>query len=362
MNQFSKLMKKYLKVSNFEGQSIYVGIDCHLRSWKITIRCDEFELSTFNQEPSTIRLVKHLKSNYLGAVFKCVYEAGFSGFWLQRELEHYGIECIIAHPADIPTMDKEKKQKSDKIDSRKLSRSLKNNEIEGIYVPPIELQEAKSLLRSRVKVVNDLVRVKNRIKFFLMYYGISLDNYADRTWSRKFIKELRAVTLKTASGQIALNTYLEELDFLNQQRKLLDKAIIELSRTEQFKKEVGLLLGVPSIGLNTAMTFLSEIGDIKRFKNLDQLCCYFGLIPNTHSSGDNDRVGRNTRRGNKFLKHVIIECAWTAIRKDTGLYLYYKKQISRLEPNKAIIKVAKKLLNRIKLVLSENIEYQVGIA
>ena len=307
MHQFSKLMKKkYLKVLNFEGQIIYIGIDCHLRSWKVTIRSDEFELHTFNQEPNTERLVKHLENNYPGAVFKCVYEAGFSGFWLQRELEQHGIECIIAHPADIPTMDKEKKQKSDKIDSRKLSRSLKNNEIEGIYVPSIELQEAKSLLRSRVKVVNDLVRVKNRIKFFLMYYGISLDNYADRNWSGKFVKELQAVKLETASGQVALTTYLEELDFLNQQRKLLDKAIMELSKTERFRKEVRLLLGVPSIGLNTAMTFLSEIGDIKRFRTLDQLCCYLGLIPNTYSSGENDRVGRNTRRGNKYLKHVIL--------------------------------------------------------
>lgn len=361
MDQFSKLMKKYLKVLNFESQTIYVGIDCHLKSWKVTIRTEEFELSTFSQDPNTEKLVKHLKKNFPGAVFKCVYEAGFSGFWLQRELEHHGIECIIAHPADIPTMDKEKKQKSDKIDSRKLSRSLRNNEIEGIYIPSVDLQEAKSLLRSRVKIVTDLTRVKNRIKFFLMYYGISTDSYADRNWSKKFIDELYSIKLKTVSGQVALNTYLKELDFLTQQRKQLDKAIVELSKTKQFIDNVNLLLKVPSIGITTAMTLLSEIGDIRRFRTLDQLCCYFGLIPNTHSSGENDRVGRNTRRGNKFLKYVIIECAWMAIRKDTGLYLYYKKQISRIEPNKAIIKVAKKLLNRIKLVLTEQIEYQVGI-
>ena len=195
-----------------------------------------------------------------------------------------------------------------------------------------------------------------------MYYGISLDSYANRNWNRQFIKDLYSIELETTSGQIALDAYLAELDFLNQQRKHLDKAIVELSRTEQFKYNVDLLLKVPSIGINTAMTLLSEIGDIKRFRTLDQLCCYFGLIPNTHSSGENDRVGRNTQRGNKFLKHVIIECAWTAIRKDTGLLLFYKKQIARMEPNKAIIKVAKKLLNRIKLVLKEQIEYKIGLA
>jgi transposase len=354
--------KKYLKVLNFNGQDIYVGIDVHLKSWKVTIRTEEFELKTYSQDPKIDVLVNHLKINYPGANFICVYEAGFSGFWLQRELESHGIKCLIAHPADIPTMDKEKKQKSDKVDSRKLSRSLKNNEIEGIYIPSVELQEAKSLLRSRVKIVNDLTRIKNRIKFFLMYYGISLESYADRNWSKKFILELKSIRLKTESGQISIHTYLCELEFLIQQKKQLDKAINTVSKSSQFKDNVNLLLKIPSIGIVTAMTLLSEIGDIKRFRTLDQLCCYFGLIPNTHSSGENDRVGRNTKRGNKFLKHIIIECAWTAIRKDSGLYLYYKHQIARMEPNKAIIKVAKKLLNRIKLVLTEQVEYQVGIA
>ncbi len=300
-------MKK-LKLLNFEGQTIYVVIDVHLKSWKITIRTEEFELKTFNQSPDVKGLAKHLFTNYPGARFKCVYEAGFSGFWLQRELTKAGIECIVVHPADIPTMDKEKKQKSDAIDSRKLSRSLKNNEIAGIYIPSVEIQEAKSLLRSRVKIVTDLVRVKNRLKFFLMQY------------------------------------------------------IKELGRSSFFKKNVDLLLKIPSIGINTAMTFLSEIGEIKRFRSLDQLCCYFGLIPTTHSSGEKDNVGRNTRRGNKYLKHKIIECAWVAIRKDPGLLMYYKNQVNRMESNKAIIKVARKLLNRIKLVLTENIEYQLGLA
>lgn len=333
-----------------------------MKSWKITIRSEEFELKTFNQSPGVKGLAKHLFTNYPGARFKCVYEAGFSGFWLQRELTKVGIECIVAHPADIPTMDKERKQKSDAIDSRKLSRSLKNNELTGIYIPSVELQEAKSLLRSRVKIVTDQVRVKNRIKFFLMHYGICLENYSDKHWGKKFVSELKQVKMKTIAGQYSFAAYIKELEFLEQQKKELDKAIKELSGSPVFKKNVELLLKVPSIGMNTAMTLLSEIGDIKRFRSLDQLCCYFGLIPNTHSSGEKDSVGKNTRRGNKYLKQKIIECAWVAIRKDPGLLMYYKNQITRMESNKAIIKIARKLLNRVKLVLTERIEYQLGLA
>ena len=72
-------MKK-VKLLNFNGQTIYVGIDVHLRSWKVTIRSDEFELKTFNQSPEVKSLVNHLVTNYPGARFKCVYEAGFFRF------------------------------------------------------------------------------------------------------------------------------------------------------------------------------------------------------------------------------------------------------------------------------------------
>ena len=342
-------MKK-VKLANFNGHNIYIGIDCHLKSWKVTIYSDEFELTTFSQDPEPGILIQYLNKHFPGAIIRCVYEAGFSGFWMQREFEKNGIECIIAHPADIPTMDKERKQKSDKIDSRKLSRSLKNNEIEGIYVPSVAMQEGKSLVRTRERIVSNIVRVKNRIKFFLMYHGIKLNTYGERNWGKKFMNELRSVKLQTPAGQFALETYINELLFLIQQEKELKKQIKSLSTEPTFSSNVKLLKTVPSIGITTAMILLSEIDNIKRFKTLNQLCNYFGLIPNTHGSGEKENVGRNTKRGNKFLKYIIIECAWTAIRKDPGLLMYYKNQIVNKEPNKAIIKVARKLLNRIKLV------------
>ena len=66
------------KLLNLKGQIIYVGIDVHLRSWKVTIRSEELELKTFSQSPDVKGLVNHLVTNYPGARVKCVYEAGFS--------------------------------------------------------------------------------------------------------------------------------------------------------------------------------------------------------------------------------------------------------------------------------------------
>jgi len=89
------------------------------------------------------------------------------------------------------------------------------------------------------------------------------------------------------------------------------------------------------------MVILTELGDIKRFKNLDNLCSFIGLTPMTNSTGENERIGDITLRRNKILRTAIIESSWIAIRNDPALMLAYQKLIKRMEPQKAIIRIAK---------------------
>ncbi len=96
---------------DFSGQKIFCGIDVHKKSWKVSIRTDQMELKTFSQEPSVKTLDNFLKQNYPSATYKIVYEAGFCGYGYQRAFKEKGIDCIIVHPADVPTMDKEKQRK-----------------------------------------------------------------------------------------------------------------------------------------------------------------------------------------------------------------------------------------------------------
>jgi transposase len=147
-------------LKDFSGESLYVGIDSHLKSWKVTLMCDELELMNFTQEPDGKKLASFLRKHYPGAAYKCVYEASFGGFNAQRLLVSEGISCMVIHPADVPTTDKEKRQKSDRIDSRKLARGLKNGDFKPIYVPDVQLQQDRSLLRIYDKVTRDISRVK----------------------------------------------------------------------------------------------------------------------------------------------------------------------------------------------------------
>jgi transposase len=349
------------KLLNFTDKPIYIGLDVHKKSWSVTLHSDEFELKTFTQPPKPDVLANYLNQHYPGAQFKALYEAGFSGFWVQRELSKLGICCHVIHPADVPTSDKEKRQKADKIDSRKLSRACKAEDYKAIYIPSEAQQEERNLLRARQKIIKDITRVKNRIKFYLMYQGVETTNFKSRKWTKEYVSFIRGIKLTTPSGTLALQTSIEEMENLEKQAANLDLEVKKLSKTDRYKENADLLRSVPSIGIISAMTLLTEIGDIKRFKTFDELCSFFGLIPNTHSSGEKSRVGHMTRRGNNLLKSILIECSWIAIRNDPALLQCYKELTVRMNGNKAIIRIARRLLSRINHVLIKKEKYQTGI-
>lgn len=349
--QFTKL--------DFSGQNIYIGLDTHLKSWHVSILGEHLSHKSFSQPPEAKILRNYLDKHFPSANYKCVYEAGFAGFSVFRQLQEIGIDCIVVNPADVPSKDKEKKGKTDKVDSNKLARSLRSGELDPIYIPSREGEEDRSLLRIRAKMIRDQTRSKNRIKSLLYYYGITISG-SDR-WSIQFIQWLNCVQLNSESGNISLKSMLLHLDNIKKIISELDKQIVNLARSEKYKTKVGLLKSVPGIGLLTSMTLLTELEEISRFKNLDKLCAYIGLVPNVYSSGDREIVGEMTNRGNGILRTALIESAWTAARKDPALMKKFNYLANKMEKNKAIIRIARKLLNRIRFVLRTEIPYQNSI-
>ena len=111
-----------------------------------------------------------------------------------------------------------------------------------------------------------------------------------------------------------------------------------------------LLRSIPGVGFLSAVQLLTEIEDIRRFQTFDKLCFFVGLVPGTDSSGDKQRADQRTTRGNKRLRTLLIECSWVAIRQDDELALAYSNLRKRMDGPHAIIKIARKLLNRIRRV------------
>jgi transposase len=348
---------------DFSGQNIYVGLDVHDKSWKVHVYSDEFELKSFSQKPDVDQLVSFLQNSYKQANYELAYEAGFCGFWIQRAFTSKGINCSVIHAADVPTSDKERLRKTDKVDSKKIAKGLKNGDLNIIHIPDRELELDRQLLRSRKLLTRDTTRIKNRIKAILKLQGIAIPSeYKEgKTWSKKFIEWLKKIEFNSISGNLAMQTQVKELIFLGERKKETDDVIRQLSQSNRYAANAALLQSIPAIGPMTAMILLTEIGDIHRFKRLDELCSYCGVVPNCHNSGETESAGRLSRRGNAIVKDALIECAWVAVRKDPALLLYYKKQLAQMNGQKAIIKITRKLLSRIRYVLMNQKEYVIGV-
>ena len=350
---------------NFKGQNIFIGIDVHLKSWTVSIFTEELFHKKFNQPPSAEVLSDYLKRNFPNATYYSVYEAGFSGFWAHYELMKKGINNIVVNAADVPTSQKEKLHKDDKVDSIKLARSLRNGDLKAIYVPELATQHERSLVRSRATLVKDMMRFKQRIKSFLYFYGIiyppQFEN-PNRHWSKRFMKWLKEdIHLFNIEGHEAFNFLIRQAE--EQRALLLDctRKVREMSRTEKYAHNMKLLCTIPGIGPITAITLLTEIVDISRFRNTNHLASFVGLVPGSHSSGEKDKNTEMTFRGHLDIKRTLIESSWIAARRDPALSMAYHNYVLRMDANKAIIRIARKMVNRIYYTLKQQREYVNGI-
>jgi len=356
-------MQVQRKELNFKGQNIYVGIDVHKKDWKVSIQSESLTYRTFTQPPRVSALVEHLRRNFPEATYYSAYESGFSGFWAHRELISEGVHNIVVHAADVPTTDKERAFKTDKRDCRKIARSLCGGDLDGIHIPSIKTQEDRSLVRLRLTFRKDLTRQKNRVKSMLNFYGKDIPErfLSSSHWSKAFIEWLKEVRFETDSAEQALKLLINQVEHLRTCLLEITKKVRKLAANQDYASDMKLMVGIPGISLITGIAFLTQLETIDRFPNTDSLAGYLGLVPNCHSTGDKENTGEMTFRGNKWLRELLVEAAWMAARSDPALHLAYLNLCKRMKPNEAIIRIARKVLNRIYYVLKNQHEYQKGI-
>lgn len=348
-------MRSQVKQLDFTGKMIYCGIDVHKTSWKVCLLMDDRVLKRFSQPADAKILVKTLKQQYPGAAYRTTYEAGFCGFYPQRMMANLNVDCIIVNPSDIPTMDKEKHQKSDTVDCSKLARCLSAGTVNGIHIPSVQQQDDRSIVRNYLQFVKDQTRCKNRISSALYFQGFTpkLGDNGDRQvyWSKNYIDQLKALPMATPQARRSLDLLIGGYENARNQVHLTTLELRKLAQEDRYKAQVSLIRSVPGIGEIGAILFLTEIGDFGRFKGTDQICSYIGLIPNTYSSGEHDRASDLTYRGHPKLREILIEGSWKAIGLDPAMTLAFSNYCKRMKKNQAIIKIAKKLLVRIRYVM-----------
>lgn len=352
-----------IKQLDFTGSTIYCGIDVHKKNWRVNIQDSEFELEDFSQDANAGILYKHLKRKYPGASYKVGYEAGFSGFSAARWFNGQGLSCLVINAADVATTDKEKRQKNDKVDARKLCEHLQLRKVKSVHIPDLHWEHGRSLVRARDRIVSNQTRCKNRIWQLLHFSGLSLppEYQAEKYWSRRLVEQLLLLDCGSVALRKTLDLYVK--DYQQTRALLLEatRAIQSLCREPLYQNDIMLLRTIPGIGQINAAVILFELQDVTRFKHLDNLCSYAGLVPNTSDSGETKKTKGITNRTNHALRTALVESSWVVIRKDPSMLMKYKEYCRKMEKNKAVIRIAKHLLSRINYVLKNKKEYVIGI-
>ncbi len=356
-------MRRQNTKRRFEPQHIYVGIDVHKRNWTVTVRTELGEFKTFSQDPDPDALFHYLRRNFPTGRYHVVYEAGFSGFWAYDRFVKLGMDAAVVHPPDIPTTDKERRTKADRVDSRKLCRDFQAGLLNPIYVPDLRQREDRELVACRFATVKKQARVKNQIRSLLDRHGVVLPKRfrAPNHWSRNFMDWLRKHAFSPSRAQQALFEYLDEIEFLRSRVLDLTQQVRKLGQEEPYAEAFRHVVTLPGVGSFSAATWVVLLWPIERFRSPDHLCSYVGLVPSLHQSGEKERRGQLTRRKHKILFRLALENAWCAVRTDAFFNDLFWQRARRMPKNEAIIGVAKRLVSRLRHVWMAGEPYVSGV-
>lgn len=353
---------RYLKDTQrfVSGKAVFVGIDMHQKHWNLCFYCDGQVVEKIRIEADFLRLRKVLDIYSLARQIHVVYEAGFCGFWLCRQLQAHGYLCTVTPPSMVPTSTS--KVKTDKRDAEALASYLAAGLLKAVYVPPVEVEADRRVIRRRTQLRKASTRDKNQIKSFLHLHGIEAPDDIQSKWSRAYLAWLTSLPWASSADAFTLASLLRSYQRNREEVAAVTKHLRQLSRTPRYEKNFKRLCTLRGVGLITAMTFLLEVYDFKRFARADQFASYLGLTPSQFSSGEHVRLGHITRQGNAHVRGALVESAWTVIRHDPHLREKYERIRARgTNGKKAIVAVARSLAIRLRRCLLDETPYVIGV-
>jgi transposase len=277
-------------------------------------------------------------------------------------------------------------RKSDVKDAHWIAQCLQKGMLRGSYVPDLQLQQLRQYSRRYHYLVKQIVRVEQRLDNHLQQCNIRFSNYVSNQGSnvsiRKVIKALiegkRAPShlcslvhgrIKNKNGKDTvtaaltgvvtdidaemLRQCLEELELLEKQQSLCINNLEELAM-KHYAREISLLCSIPSIQKLSAMCILAELGgDLTAFCTAAMLIGWAGLRPRNDESAGRIR-SRKTLHGNKYLRKMLIQVAWSTSQSNKSfLGKKYRQLSKRMKSQKALVAIARKMLVIIFNVLTK---------
>lgn len=293
------------------------------------------------------------------------------------------VETIVANPQQIKYIPG---RKNDDIDSEWIAEVCLNGQIKPSYVPPREIRDIRELTRTHVKLTQTRTAFKNRVHKILQRAGIRISGVLtdifgksgtiilngllsgkslDKTFKdikNKQIKKKKNEVKEAIKGELSqadifvINECLDAIRFLDDKIEAIKSKIFQ--SLTGFQKDMEILMSVRGIDFKSAAAILAEIGKIDVFPKPKNLVSWIGLAPSVSESAGKSANGHITKRGNKYLRTILVEVANTiAIGRPNKLKFFFMKIKAKKGHKKAVVALARKLACIIHHLLKNKEKY-----
>lgn len=329
----------------------YVGLDVHdetiVAAWGRP--SDPNAMVVANTEEGIEELVRRVGAGPVWAA----YETSGVGFVLHDQLTKLGWKVSVLATSRLEKSVRNRKRKTDAEDAKKLLNVLAahgecGTELPEVWVPPVKIREDRELVRHRLNLGTVVGRIRTKIKSTLKIHGVKYPGKEKTPWTKKYVAWLRGLGGPEGglarSLQAVIASQLRLLEQAEQEVSEFDRELARLAGEESYQKQVEATTKIKGVGLLTAMTYLVEMGDVKRFRNRGQVGSYLGLTPNSYESGSaEDRKGHISRMGPGRVRRVLNQAAWAYLRCCPAERKWYEQVAYRRGKKRALVGVMRRL-------------------
>jgi len=301
----------------------FVGLDVHADSITVAVAEEGREEARYvGRFPNDLsRLLGVLERVGPRESLSCAYEAGPTGYGLQRALSQAGIDCVVIAPSKTPRGGGDH-VKTDRRDALRLAHFLRSGNLVAIRLPDEACEAMRDLLRAREDAKRAQLRARHQLSKFLLRHG---RRFGRSHWTRLHLEWIA----KQRFGHPALDMVLaESLQAVHDQTARIeryDRRLAELVPQTEQRRLIEALGAFRGIQLLTAASIAFELGDLRRFPSPKRLMGYLGVTPMEDTTGQRVRRFQITKAGNGGLRRLLVEAAWAYRHRPAEGYRHRKR-------------------------------------
>ena len=292
---------------------------------------------------------------------KCLVgmEACGSAHYWARLARSYGHEAKLIAPQFVKPF--VKSNKNDRADAEAICEAVQRPNMRFVAIKRMEQQDIQCLHRIRSQVVASRTAQTNQIRGLLMEYGIEIPQ--GRSHVRGQIPRILEDAENGLSARFRglLSDLYEEIVRLDARIEDLDRQVTLVAQEDE---QIQRLMSIPGVGPLGATALIAAVGDVNTFRNGREMAAWIGLVPRQHSTGGKDRLLGISKRGDVYLRQLLIHGARSALRvierKQDSRSRWARNLVDRRNKNVAAVAMANKMVRTAYALLKHGGVYRAN--